>query len=59
MLIRNVPPSFRIQLYNMNYRTDPNFERYNSSGWAYSASEQTLLVKMRHREALEYIRLFW
>ncbi len=60
MLIRNVPPSFvRLQLYNMNYRTDPNFERYNSSGWRYSASEQTLLVKMRHRENTEYIRIYW
>jgi hypothetical protein len=58
MIIRGVRPFTKIQLYNIDYRTDPQFERYDSSGWAYSSSEQTLLVKMKHRSAVEYIRIF-
>ncbi|MDR2783206.1 MAG: hypothetical protein LBB48_05110 [Treponema sp.] len=60
MLIRNIPPSIdRLQLYNQIYRTALDFERYDSSGWVYSASEQTLLVKMKHRSQTEHIRIFW
>ncbi|MDR0556284.1 MAG: hypothetical protein LBG43_00205 [Treponema sp.] len=60
MLIRNIPPSIvRLQLYNLTYRTAVDFERYDSSGWVYSTSEQTLLVKMRHRSQIEHIRIFW
>ncbi len=59
MIIRGVKPFVKIQLYNMDYRTDPNFERYDSSGWSYSASEQTLLVKMKHRTNIEHIRIFY
>ncbi|QQO10474.1 hypothetical protein [Breznakiella homolactica] len=58
MIIRGVRPFTKIQLYNMDYRTDPQFERYDSSGWAYSPSEQTLIVKMKHRSAVENIRIF-
>jgi hypothetical protein len=59
MLIRNVPNFIRLQLHNIDYRTDANFERYDSSGWVYSQSEQTLLVKMKHRSPIEHIRIFW
>ncbi|MDR3343558.1 MAG: hypothetical protein LBT14_12405 [Treponema sp.] len=59
MLIRGIKPFTRIQLYGINYRTDPQFERYDSSGWSYSASEQTLLLKMRHRSPAEHIRIFY
>jgi hypothetical protein len=60
MLIRNIPPSIsRLQLYDQIYRTAADFERYDSSGWVYSASEQTLLVKMRHRSQIEHVRIFW
>ncbi|MDR2193717.1 MAG: hypothetical protein LBP19_04525 [Treponema sp.] len=60
MLIRNIPPSItRLQLYNQTYRTAADFERWDSSGWVYSASEQTLLVKMKHRAQIEHIRIFW
>jgi hypothetical protein len=60
MLIRGVRPFVRIQLYEMNFRTDPQFERYDSSGWSYNSQEQTLLVKMRHRSSSERIRIvFW
>jgi hypothetical protein len=58
LMIRGIRPFSKIQLYGIDYRTDPQFERYDSSGWSYSASEQTLLIKMRHRDAVEHIRVF-
>jgi hypothetical protein len=58
MLIRGISPPSRIQLYDIDYRTAPDFERYNSSGWSYSASERTLLVKMRHRSGVEHVKIF-
>jgi hypothetical protein len=60
MLIRGVKPGFtRLQLYNTDYRTAIDFERWDSSGWSYSLSEQTLLVKMKHRTRIEHIQVFW
>ena len=58
LLIRGVPTPNRLQLYDIDYRTAPDFERYNSSGWSYSGAEQTLLIKMRHRSPVEHIRIF-
>jgi hypothetical protein len=59
IIIRGVKPFAKIQLYNMDYRTDPQFERYDSSGWSYSPSEQTLLIKMKHRTNIEHVRIFY
>jgi hypothetical protein len=59
MIIRGVRPFAKLQLYNMDYRTDPNFERYDSSGWSYSSSEQTLILKMKHRTNIEHVRIFY
>jgi hypothetical protein len=59
MLIRGVRPFVKIQLYNMDFRTDPQFERYDSSGWSYNAQEQTLLLKMKHRTTVEHVRIFY
>ncbi|MDR2798857.1 MAG: hypothetical protein LBB80_10995 [Treponema sp.] len=59
MLICGISQPRRIQIHDIDYRTAPDFERYNSSGWAYSASEQTLLLKMRHRNQVEHIRIFY
>ncbi|MDR3166478.1 MAG: hypothetical protein LBT93_00925 [Treponema sp.] len=59
MMIRGIRPFSKIQLYNIDYRTDPQFERYDSSGWSYSSSEQTLLLKIRHRDSEEHIRIFY
>ncbi|MDR2485455.1 MAG: hypothetical protein LBD55_08675 [Treponema sp.] len=58
MLIRGISQPSRLQLYEIDYRTAPDFERYNSSGWSYSASEQTLLIKMRHRSLVEQVKIF-
>jgi hypothetical protein len=59
MLVRGVRPFSRVQLYGTDYRTDPQFERYDSSGWSYSASEQTLLLKMKHRSEVEHVLVFY
>ena len=59
MLIRGIRPFAKIRLYNMDYRTDPQFERYDSSGWIYSSSEQILLLKMKHRVPVEHIMVYY
>ncbi|MDR2738574.1 MAG: hypothetical protein LBB68_01905 [Treponema sp.] len=59
MLIRGIRPFTQIQLYNVPFRTDPQFERYDSSGWTYSPSEQTLMVKMKHRLTVEHIYIYY
>jgi hypothetical protein len=59
MIIRGIRPFVQLQLYNIPFRTDPQFERYDSSGWAYFASEQTLVLKMKHRSAVEHIEIFY
>ena len=59
MMIRGIRPFARIQLYGMDFRTDPQFERYDSSGWAYNSQDQTLLLKMRHRTAEEQVRIIF
>jgi hypothetical protein len=59
MLIRGIRPFTKIQLYNIDYRTDPQFERYDSSGWIYSAPEQILLLKMKHRTPVEHIMIYY
>ncbi|MDR2742704.1 MAG: hypothetical protein LBB98_11220 [Treponema sp.] len=58
MLIRGLSPFAKIQLYGIDYRTDSQFERYDSSGWSFSPSEQTLLLKLKHRSAVEHIKVF-
>jgi hypothetical protein len=59
MMIRGVRPFTKIQLYNTDFRTDPQFERYDSSGWVYAAQDQILVLKMKHRSSIEHIRIFY
>jgi hypothetical protein len=59
MIIRGIPTFSRIQLYNIDFRTDPQFERYDSSGWSYSSQDQTLIVKMLQRSQVERIRIIF
>ena len=59
MIFRGVRPFARIQLYGMDFRSDPQFERYDSSGWVYYSQEQALVVKMKHRTAEERIRIIF
>jgi hypothetical protein len=57
MIIRGVRPFTSIQFYGTDWRSDPQYERYDSSGWAYLTGDQTLLLKVRHRTATEHIRI--
>jgi len=59
MMLRGIKPFTKMQLYGIDFRTDSEFERYDSSGWAYSSSEQTLLLKMKHKSPTEHIRIFF
>jgi hypothetical protein len=59
MFIRGIRPFAQLRLYNIPFRTDPRFESYDSSGWAYSPSEQTLMVKMKHQVPTEHIQIYY
>jgi hypothetical protein len=59
MMIRGVRPFAKIQIYNIDYRTYPQFERYDSSGWVYQGADQILILKMKHRSQTEHIRIFY
>ncbi|MDR2135502.1 MAG: hypothetical protein LBO76_02700 [Treponema sp.] len=57
-LIRGIGPFYRLQFYGMDWRSDPNFERYDSSGWAYHPQERILALKVKHRTAVEHIKVY-
>ena len=59
LIIQGVPPFNRLQLYNIDFRTDPQFERYDSSGWSYISQEETLILKMLHRSPVERISIIF
>jgi hemin uptake protein HemP len=59
VMIRGVRPFGKIQLYSIDYRTDPQFERYDSSGWVYNAQDQILVLKMKHRQTVEHIKIIY
>ena len=54
-------PDFRgkIEIQGMMFRTDPNFETYNSSGYVYQEGSRSLFLKSRHKSRVELIRLFF
>ncbi|MCL2068019.1 MAG: hypothetical protein FWG99_11230 [Treponema sp.] len=55
MIIRGLRPFISIRLHDIGWRSDPQFERYDSSGWIYYPQDQTLILKMRHRTTIENI----
>jgi hypothetical protein len=59
MIIRGVRPFLRIQIHGMEWRSDSQFERYDSSGWIYYPEDQTLIVKLKHRSTVESVRLIY
>lgn len=58
-VICGINPFRRIQIYNMDFRTDPQFEIYNSSGYVYKTSMKGLLLKSRHKSQHEIIKLYY
>jgi len=59
VIIRGVQPFLGIQIHNMAWRTDSQFERYDSSGWVYYPEEQVLVLKLRHRATVENVRIIY
>ncbi|MDR2072805.1 MAG: hypothetical protein LBP60_05170 [Spirochaetaceae bacterium] len=59
MMIRGIRPFRTMQISGRNVPPDPQFERFDASGWTYSAPEQTLLIKLRHRSPTERISLMY
>ena len=59
MVIRGIKPFRRIQIYGMDFRTDPRFESYNSSGYRYDAETGTLFLKMRHKAEYEDVMIWF
>lgn len=43
----------------MDFRADPRFESYNSSGYRYNAETETLYLKMRHKQEYEDIVIYY
>ncbi|MCL2806336.1 MAG: hypothetical protein FWD26_10395 [Treponema sp.] len=59
VIVSGVRPFIKIQIHGMDWRTDNQFERYDSSGWVYYPQDQLLVVKLRHRATVENIRIFY
>ncbi len=57
VIIKGVEHFNSIYIYDMAFRTDPRFETYNSSGYVYKKSTETLLLKSRHKQQNEIVRL--
>ena len=59
VILAGINPFRRIQIYNMDFRTDPQFEIYNSSGYVYRSAMRALLLKSRHKSQHEIVKLFY
>jgi hypothetical protein len=59
LMIWGVQPFNRMQLHGTNWRSDPRYESYDSSGWIYYSQERLLVVKLKHRSQTEQIRLYY
>jgi len=59
VIVRGVRPFIKIQMHGQDWRTDSQFERYDSSGWIYYSQDQTLILKLKHRTTLESVRIFY
>jgi hypothetical protein len=54
LFLRGVSRPASIQLHGVDFPSNSNFEQ-ESSGWSYSPSAQSVLLKLTHREAIEHI----
>ncbi|MGL4981770.1 MAG: hypothetical protein ACRC4W_02735 [Treponemataceae bacterium] len=59
VIINGITPFDKIEIYGLAYRSDPRFESYNSSGYVYDEQSQTLFLKVRHKEKIEHIKLYY
>lgn len=54
--VRNFKTIF---IYDMAFRSDPRFETYNSSGYVYRSDDKLLLLKSRHKQQIEKLKLVY
>lgn len=59
IILKGIKPFSGIEIYGLSFHTDPRFESYNSSGYAYDEKSHTLFLKSRHKVSNEKIRLFF
>jgi hypothetical protein len=59
VIIRGVKPFLKMQIHEMDWRTDSTFERYDASGWIYFPQDQILILKLRHRLPVESVKIFY
>lgn len=59
MILNGIEPFQEIEIYGLQFRTDPRFESYNSSGYVYDAASKTLFLKQRHKGTRETVKLFY
>jgi len=59
LIVRGIRPFNFIQFNGTTISQDLQFERYEFSGWSYSVSEQTLLIKLRQRLPAERISIVY
>ncbi|MGA2546231.1 MAG: hypothetical protein ABSF43_06770 [Rectinemataceae bacterium] len=52
-----VKPFVNIQLYEIDYSPDNDFESYNASGYLYNKAQGALFLKMKHKKENEDIKL--
>ncbi len=57
LTLKGIRPFYQIKLYDIPFRSDPRFEIYNSSGYAYDKSKRVLYLKMYHKKEYETIEL--
>ena len=48
-----------IKIHDIHFRTDPHFETYNSSGYVYNQDTKTLYLKLKHRNEVETVELYF
>jgi hypothetical protein len=59
LIISGIQDFVSIEIYGLNFHTDPRFETYNSSGYVHIAESNMLLLKSRHKNNHEIIRIFY
>jgi hypothetical protein len=58
LMLWGIQPFTRMQIHSMDWRSDPRYESYDSSGWVYYPRDQLLALKLKHRVPVEHIRIY-
>jgi hypothetical protein len=59
MACYGIKPFKNIQLYDIDYSPDNDFESYDASGYLYHKDTKTLYMKIKHKKDIEDIKLFF